>query len=187
MKLIDALLNVNKIDSYYNIDVNELCSYVDINYYDIDYDKLNARLKAYWVSKHLCTDTWVGTKAMYLDDELIGMSTQSARKSPIEYSFISLEKYLKLKDFLLSLVAPSESDIDIISDEDLQLDIGDTYHVQFSNQILSKNGYYMGKQVKYLRQVDPKDYISRTIVVEDDEGNEIIINCNEFEIPYSVV
>ena len=64
----------------------------------------DTRLKAYHVKTWLCTDTWVGWVAYFLDSEFVCLSTQNARKSDTEFEFVSKEAHSKLRDYLFSLV-----------------------------------------------------------------------------------
>lgn len=54
-----------------------------------DYDLFESRLKKYWVSSWMCTDTIVGLAAYYLDNQLVAVSAQPARKSDENIFFIS--------------------------------------------------------------------------------------------------
>jgi hypothetical protein len=66
------------------------------------------------VSKWLCTDTWVGSHAYFLDGVLVAAGFQPARKSYMRISFVSTEAATKLREFILSMVPNEELNFDII-------------------------------------------------------------------------
>jgi hypothetical protein len=66
------------------------------------YDEFEKRVKKYWIKSWLCTDTYVGLAAYYLDDELVAISTQQGRKYDEEFEWVSVELRHKLRTFLLS-------------------------------------------------------------------------------------
>jgi hypothetical protein len=81
----------------------------------------DTRLKSYFIKVHLCTDSFVGIKAYFLDGEFVAVSNRNSRKCPEEFEFISTEIAEKMKNYLVSLLEPEEYSVDIISclDEDI--------------------------------------------------------------------
>ena len=73
-----------------------------------------------------CTDTEVGVYAYYLDDELIALSFQEARKSDTHLVWVNAELREVMREFILSLYSPAVeldpfSTIDqVVTDEIIQ-------------------------------------------------------------------
>lgn len=65
-------------------------------------------LKAYWLGKHLCTDTDVGYRVYFLRGELIAISCQTARKSDEVFYWVGLDEFKKLQQYVLSLTETPE-------------------------------------------------------------------------------
>lgn len=68
--------------------------------YDNIFDKA---VKRYWLNSWVCTDTRVGTAAYFLNNELVAVSHQQARKSDCVVQFVSNEAANKMREFILSL------------------------------------------------------------------------------------
>ena len=60
-------------------------------------------LKAYWSLNWVCTDTGVGLRFYFLNDEFIGASFQPARKSDEEFQWVSQEAFDKCKEYILGV------------------------------------------------------------------------------------
>jgi hypothetical protein len=71
-------------------------------------DEFNKRLKAYPIATWLCTDSVVGYYAYYFDGYFIAMSTQMGRKCDKNFIWISKEKALEVRDYILELYAKHE-------------------------------------------------------------------------------
>lgn len=144
MKLIDALKKVIKSQE------NESCLYSSLcelaNCYSINYCEFNTRLKSYWITTWRCTDTWVGISAIYLDNELVGYSTQFARKSDVNIKFISKELANKTISFIKSL---EENNYAI--EENIEQEIDDFYNVEYANQLIESNGFYESRKCKFIK------------------------------------
>jgi hypothetical protein len=93
------------------------------------------RLTCYYASQWLCTDTMVGTRLYFLDDEPVCMSYQPYRKSQETFSWVSREAYDKTRSYLDSFV------YDYTQPKFLQLDeeIGDVYSLSSTWSILPKD------------------------------------------------
>lgn len=74
---------------------------------DVD-DEQNFPLKCYWLKTWLCTDTWVGYKAYFLNDEPVAISEQLGRKDYETFSWMSKKSYDDVVKFLKSLEVEDE-------------------------------------------------------------------------------
>jgi hypothetical protein len=148
----------------------------------------DTRLKAYFIRRHYCTDTWVGARVYFLDDEVVAISIQPARKAREEFSFVDIESCRKLRNYLLSLVHIEETlPNDFIEDWDKE--IAETYKVQYNTQILQKTGFFEGKEVKIIKtnfdwQKEKEDHF-HSVIIEDGDGEERKIDCRELDFKYN--
>jgi len=193
MKLIDALLNVDKSErnSESWLYSESLCNSLGLmcGYYGFDNDKFNNHFKGYYVYSHLCTDTTVGLIALYLDDELVGYSHQSARKHDTGYQFVSKE----MCDKLISLIRSCEQNEhkDNNSYIDTEEEIDDYHKVSFSEQLqkpVGTEGTYKGTPVILVQPwSDKKNVIDHHIIVKvKDTGEELKIDVVDFHYPLNV-
>jgi hypothetical protein len=126
MKFIDALINVQKDDANKNgwFNLEQFCNIAKLDEYDIDSEKVYTRITAYWVERWLCTDTWVGTQAIYLDDRLVGATTQTARKNDIHLKFIGKAEAEVVCEWIRACKNPDEDEYPILTPEELSQEIG---------------------------------------------------------------
>lgn len=149
MKFITALQNVTKTPANTDhIDPDDVANLANVNSYDIDYDLLNKRIKAYWLVVWNCTDTWVGLCAIYVDGKLVGSSYQHARKAQIDFSFISKECAEMFIDAVRASCIPAEPAYDIASAEELDEDLAEFYTLHNTGSFVENIAYYKGMPVK---------------------------------------
>lgn len=100
-------------------------------------DQLEKRLESAYISKHLCTDTWVGEVLYWFDGVLIAISSQSARKSGVYFSFFEAakEKIDELTSIVATLFTPDNEKKFIEFDDE---DLGKGYQVHYGTQLLTK-------------------------------------------------
>jgi hypothetical protein len=191
MKLIDALKNVDQSENNKSwIEISEFAEALHIEYWGSStpefYADFENRIKAYWLMKWYCTDTVVGMRAVFFDGELIAMTWQTGRKSDQDVEFVSVEAAKKLREYILS--SRPESEFTLFNHDE---DIGETYSVNYTSEVMSDVGSVGGKPVTYVRypnkRKDPNDFESWSkMTVRDAEGNELEIETNRFEIPLYV-
>lgn len=182
MKLIDALLNVKK-DEPDDIDIELFFQEFNLNCGSIDYTKYMSSVKAYWIKKWYCSDTWVGMKAIYLNDELVGYLNQVGRKCGVSIKYVSEESAKKLKTFIEDLLG----DIENFSIIDMNEEIGKFYAVDYTQQLLDKEGFYNGKRATYAGSGEPSNWLSEKIkVIIEGEDDAKFIPVSEFKIKINV-
>lgn len=144
--------------------LEELISeYLECNDYFDTYVKSD-RLKMYGIAEWYCTDSYVGTCAIFLDDELIAITYQEGRKCDTYYHFLSEPLCKKFLDFLKELRDKFKSEKDLIN----KMDILDLKTFEFL-----KDGYF---QVDYVDQILGHIYRDAYIKV-----NDIYIKCDSFK------
>ena len=141
---------INK-NSLSDPDIEDLCTEFELYYSDISsfYEQINERLKAYYFQTHRCTDTQVGSKAYYLDDELVAISHKPFRKSNERFLFASKEAANKVRDFLKSVIQEPEIHYNLF---DLDKDVYDEkYAIEYNRGILHRSAWYEGSKVEIVR------------------------------------
>jgi hypothetical protein len=182
MKYIDALNNVDRSrDNSSWINSELFAQALGIYGHLGSPDDFDDRMKSYWLVKWYCTDTWVGTRAVFFDDELIGSIEQVGRKYPEEVKFISKEVAQKLREYLL---AATMVDFSII---DSDMEINDTYTVAYGSQLLVDNAIYDGRPVTIVDSSIKRNYNDidkwHMVTVRDADGNEFEVDVEVLFIP----
>lgn len=135
----------------------------------------DTRLESYWLKMWCCTDTSVGTKAYFLDDEFVCISNQGCRKCQIDFSFVSLGAVKKVKKYLQSLLGEDELRINVLShkeeyDEEYKIDYPEGL---YSNINLHKKARYIktNEIVNIVSAVDRRTFsMSKTVDIKLRSG-----------------
>ena len=184
MKLIEI---ANKIDKSKNnecyIDITEISAELGLSFYQyVDQD----RLKAYYLGPWYCTDSWVGSRLYFFDDEFVAYSFQSGRKNNEEFQWVSKKAVNKVKDFILSLM--QQEDDCRVSFCDVNEDIGDSYKIGFNTQVLNwSKGRYQGNSFDMIERIKEKpDYgIDKEVRIRlHSTGEEMIVNIKDIDFLY---
>lgn len=188
MKLSEAIDRINKddIDSCYDIEVFN--SALGMNCYAYD-SIIKERLKYAFLTKWLCTDTWVGVRVYFLDGIAVAVTSQTARKNDEEVEFISASDAERMQRFLLELSQVEQPSFSVCN---LDEEIGEFYTVAYGSQLLTKEGYYNGFKATVQKEYDSMADIKKWSVIEIlyNDGQSTIfkeIPLSEFKIPFNVV
>jgi hypothetical protein len=160
-----------------------------LDFYYVDYDKLykNERLKCYFIKKWYCTDTYVGLRAYFLDNELICFSNQAGRKMDEEFHFISIDFANKMKIFLETFsIENIFSNIELIDDGTLDEIIKGTFKIKYNSQILHEEAYYGDKKVKIIKTNFPfnSEHYFHGVLIEVD-NKQIMVNCKDLNFEFN--
>lgn len=82
--------------------------------------KKNERLTYCYYHRWICTDTEVGIRVWYFDNEPACISWKSYRKSDEVFGWISEEKFNKVKNYAVSLKEEDDFEVNIIDDETMK-------------------------------------------------------------------
>ena len=183
MKLIDIANRIDKSQKNESqVDTMEFSSELDYNFDYVNQD----RIKAYWIGNWYCTDSYVGYRMYFLDDEPVAFSIQNGRKSSEEFKWFSKELALKVKDYLISLM-PNDNELNIELC-DVNDDIGDSFKISFNNQILNpKRATYNGESIEILEEVRAIWGIGTKLKIELLSGEEKYIDIKEIDFKYNLV
>jgi hypothetical protein len=137
---LDTSVNNEDDNVYWYLEsfVNEF----GLSCYNLQQCQNNIRLKSYWVANHLCTDTRVGIKAYFLDDEFVCMSTKTNRNDDEHLQWLDEVSYRNVKNYIISL----QEDEGITPPRILNMeeDFGEGYPIQYTGQCLKRNVLWKG-------------------------------------------
>ena len=182
MKIKEILKNVDKSNSNQDyIDLNDISNELNMNI-ELPYvNRQDCQIKCYWVACHLCTDTFVGLRVYFLNDEQIAISYQSARKSDENFEWINQNAVEITKKYLMSL-AIEDDNYDSISFVDMDEDLSSGYTVSFASELLDENVQYNNKNYKVVRRGD--GFLSDTIFIQHLDEEIIEVNLKSVTIPW---
>lgn len=143
------------------------------------------RLKSYWIGGWNCTDTWVGYKMYFLDDEPVGVSSQTARKSDVEFEWFGNESADKVRDYLLTLAVEEKPNVNTTT---LDEEIGEGYRISFNSQIVHGNNATLnGKNVKVIERIKHTEWgIDTLVVVQFEDGSTETVNVEELLFKFNL-
>lgn len=183
IKLMDVVKNINfddeKIQS--DVDWDDLASDLELDKYGLYFEQ--ERLKAYFIEKWYCTDSYVGYRAYFFDRKFIALSYQVGRKYDEQFEFVSHEDAQILKDYIKSLIG-EEEEVLIVSILDVEQEIDEFHKIKYNSQILHKSAYYNDKKVQiiksnYKSEGVLSDNYFYSVEIEISKGITKIVDCRE--------
>ena len=123
MKLKEVIEKIDKSKANEHwVDLQKIASEVGINDYVYDSEE---RIKSYFYISWLCTDTHVGAKIYFLDDEAVCVSYQSARKAEIYNSLPVeiVERYPYGDKWKQTLIKFPDGKKELVTTKDIQIPI----------------------------------------------------------------
>lgn len=187
MKIKEIIHRVNKSDQFkcivYIGDIAESISIDARNYDDQD------RLISYYIGSWYCTDSYVGYKVYFFDNEPVAVSAQTSRKATEEVEWLSKECYKKVKDYILTFVQENEDDIQLCNMDE---DIGKSYKIHFTGQLFDyhKNiPLFKGESVKIIEEEKREDNwgIEKKVKILMKDNTEKWVELQELDFPYNVL
>lgn len=182
MKLRDIAKNIDKSkENQDEVCIPDICEELNINYCGwIDQE----RLICYWIGNWYCTDSWVGYRMYFLDNEPVAVSTQNGRKSDEQFEWLSEEVFCKVRNYILSIIPKEELNIRLCSLDD---DIGDSYKISFNTQVLDwSRARYKGEPIEFIERIkENPDYgIDQKSRVGLKSGEEIIVDIDDLDFAF---
>jgi hypothetical protein len=171
-----------------------------INTY-LDKSKTNTRVTCYWLGKWLCTDTHVGYRVYFLDDKLLALSYQPARKSDETFTFASKEVKQELKDYIVSLIEVDEEEFEDEFYLNLDKDFGVGYRVGFACQLITDYVMYKGQRCRIsyptgihengtlYRKLFSSNYSVKgnPVIIELPDNTILNVDMSEVDVCYNIV
>ena len=185
-----------------NIDISQDCNKLNLdrlsNEFDIhDYiDDIEQRVKSYYITKWLCTDSYVGVQAYFLDyvgdqayfldGEFVCIGSQLGRKSDENFAWVSKEKFNKTQKYLLSLVEKQyDTSPVLLESDDLQKDIGEGFHISYSSQFLTTD-VICSKTKEPVVIIDRflEDCVSKKLKIQYKDGTTKDVDTCDVIVPF---
>lgn len=182
MKIKDVIKQLDKSEQNRDwVDTYELgqqfdifCEYKDPNTID---------LKAYWIKNWMCTDTMVGFKAYFLNDEHVAISVQNSRKSYEKFFWKSEEHKKKTEDYLRKFTV--EDDISVFDPNE---ELNTTFKLDFYDELLHNHKIYYNKEiVKVTNGIKDEFYPVKSVVIKFENGEEKIVEVKELDIKINIL
>ena len=188
MKLRDLIASVDKSDKNSNwVDIGEISNELGINDYIQTPD--SCLIKAYWISKWCCTDTWVGIIVYFIDDKPVLLTSQKGRKCDVSYYWVSVETRKQVTDYILSLKEKDDQEEDNFDYVNLEEEFGNGYQVDYGEQLLTKTLIHKAtsepvKVIETWRNHKEIDLWGKAKVQFADGSERVLSLENELEVPY---
>lgn len=183
MKLIDVINNIDKSkQNESRVDTYDLGRELNVDIEWVNQD----RLKSYWIGNWCCTDSYVGCRVYFLDDEPVAVSSQLGRKCDETFEWISKEAALKVREYLFSLIVEEEYEF-IGPLCDLNEDVEEGYKIHYNSNIINKDMATLnGEDVFILERIkETPDYgIDRKLRLKLPSGNEKVVNILDLDFKY---
>ena len=187
MKIIDIFNNIDKSE--------QNRSYINIKKFseEVNYDFNGniggedfTRLRCYWVGNWRCTNELVGYRAYFLDDDPLCFSIQKDRKTYEFFYWVSKEKLLEVRKYLISLDSNSELNIcpTILN---MNEEVGEGYRIQYNDQVISWDNITLNRQkVEFIGEIKYTEYpsIDSNVLVKIPNGRNRITNVGNLLFPY---
>jgi hypothetical protein len=186
MKISEAIKRVRKEKQFEDqVYIGDMAEKL-FNVY-ISNDEDQERLTSYYIGSWHCTDSRVGYKVYFFDDEPVAASSQTGRKMGEDFEWISKEGYRKVKDYIFSF--SEEDNIDLI---DLDEDIEEGYKISYNCELYNYHKeipLYEGKKVKIVELEKNKDRfgIDTKLKIQFEDKKEIWVEIGELIFPYNVL
>lgn len=184
MKLKELIERVNK-EHPHETNTEKVAREFNLDFYGWVEDN---KLISYAIEEWLCTDTWVGVYAIYLDGEPVGISCQTARKSDTQYKWISEEKAQKVKEYILSVMEEDEPVHELLTDEELEEDWGEMFQLGYSSQILGKTVWFNDVECSIVDRGGwgKNDEFSPSEIKINYNDEDIVVSMNQVYFPYKI-
>lgn len=159
------------------------------NIYELPWSD-DKRLKSYFIKTWYCTDSYVGIRAYFLDEKFVALSTQNGRKSSEEFEFVSIDIAKEVRDYLLSLIEKEDGlNIDILTEDELNQEISNTYKIQYNEQIRHASALLNGERVSIIKKHfnTQDDNHFHTVEIQKEDGEKLKIDCRKLDFKYNTL
>lgn len=188
MKLMRIIDIVNRVDKSKRnaswVDVTELGN--DLNVDGLDhYDQ--ERIKSYYLTDWMCTDTVVGARVYFFDDVPCCISMQDGRKSDEHFSWFSKEIATKVRMYLFSLLMEESDNLNIdITDPNEEYE--PIFKIDYNSQIWNrKEAIYNRENVKIVKHIKKCQYgIDKELIIQFANGDQKNVQIEELDFYFNI-
>lgn len=187
MKLRDILNIVDKSKHFKDsVDVSRMADVIGLpGYYNYEEQE---RFVSYFIGSWYCTDSYVGYKVYFFDDEPVAVSSQVGRKCSENFEWLSKDLFLKVKNYVMTFeIEGNENNIELAN---LDEEIGEGYKIHFNGQLFDYHKeipLLNGENVKIIELKKEKNYFGteKSVIIKMKDGSEKWIEVGELVFPYN--
>jgi len=183
MTLLEISKKIDKSENNKDyINIEDLFNEFRIAYENYIDDDL--KIEAYWIGNWYCTDSYVGFKMYFFNDEPVCYSVQEYRKAKEKFYWFNEDCALKVKKYLFELlIEDEETNVEYI---DINQEVNNGYQIYYNSNILRQNQpTYKGKDVTIINRVREKgDLGIDTKLKINYEGKEKIADIRDLVFKY---
>ena len=186
MNMLEIAQNIDKSPENEDwIDLSEIAQEFDIHdFYDFQEQD---RLKCFWIGRWYCTDSYVGYRMYFLDDEPVAFSEQVGRKYSQDFEWFSREAAEKVYAFIQSMITRDEIHIKIC---DLTEDVGESFRIGYTKQVLDwDTARYHGEPIKLIEKIkdDPVYHLDKKVKIQlPSSGEELVVDVSDLDFLFHV-
>ncbi len=145
----------------------------------------NTRLTSYWLKSWMCTDTMVGDKVFYLDEEPVMVSSKSGRKCDTFTKWVSKDAAKAVHEYVTSLIQ-DEAHHGLTIAEDIDFKNG--YRLSYTSQIMRHHTvarYMATDEIVKIVEI-PQGIAMTDVTVMKENGEKIEVHLHGLVFPYHI-
>lgn len=184
-EIFENIIKNNRTKDWINLD--DVASDLGLSdIWDIYVSEEDEKIKSYFFGNWICTDSYVGWKAYFFNDEPMAISYQSDRKSDEQFRYVSEDMANKVKDYLLTLRKDNGINFELL---DMEEDLGAGYSICYNSQVLDwSNMYHNGVKVELVETCKSESGydISQKIRIRYENLEEYEVDIRDIKFGYFV-
>jgi len=145
----------------------------------------NTRLTSYWLKSWMCTDTVVGIRVVYLDDEPVMMISQGGRKCDKLVKWLSQEAITATHDYITSLIEDEAyHGLEIAQD----VDFSNGYRISYNSQLMPHHTvarYMATDEIVKIVEIG-SGRIDTNVTIEKKDGELEEVHLHSLIFPYHI-
>lgn len=152
--------------------------------------KEQSRLVFYFIGNWYSTDSYVGYRVYFLDDEPVAVTSQMGRKCDEDFEWVSKEAYNKVREYVKTFRTDdeTEAEIDLVNMDE---EISEGYKIEFNTQLFDyhkKIPLLNGEKVEIieLEKIRENFGTDSNVKIKTAGGEEKWINIRELIFPYNL-
>lgn len=166
---------------------DNICNEVEENTGIVYFPECGNELRCYWVSCWMDTDSFVGTKMYFLNNEPVAISTQTGRKSPEEFKWFSKQAKNNTKEYIHNRISVYKNDKDYSTYVSIDTEICDSYKVDFVSQVpmnMWKRAIYNGHRFTL---VDDGSTDNKKLTIKLDTCEVLVVDIRDIDFMINII